>query len=324
MKIFVTGATGFIGGAIARRLKDQHTIGGLARSEQADKSLKDRGITPVRGDLLGVKADQLTGYDVVIHCAAYVEEWGTKKDFFETNVVGTRNLLEASRAAGVRRFIFISTEAAFFDGGDLINIDETIQYPKSTPYLYSASKAEAERLVLSAGTSDFATLSLRPRFVWGPGDQSVLPALIEMVEQCRFAWISNGAFKISSTHIDNLVHAVEQALELGQSGEAFFIADEGEVGIREFLGKLLETQGVHPPTRSISKTTARAAAWIIENAWKVLHIQSKPPLVRFSVDMLSANCTVNTSKAKQVLKYNPPVSREDGLARMAQPNRSAN
>ena len=318
MKILITGATGFVGRAIAEKLKSKHHVAGLARSTSSAKKLEERGIVPVIGNLLDVQTAQFFGYDVVIHCAAFVEEWGTEKDFFETNVTGTERVILAAKAGGVKRFIFIGTEAAFFDGQDLLNIDESIQYPKHLPYHYSRSKAEAERKVLAATTSEFKTLSLRPRFVWGPGDQSVLPALIAMIKRNRFAWIDHGKYQISSTYIDNLVHAVEQALPYGEGGEAFFIADEGTVQLREFLTAALQTQGIKAPSKSIPKPLARGIARAVELIWNTLNIKSNPPLTRFSTDMMSAYCTVNTEKAKKILKYSPPVSREQGLERLAQ------
>jgi len=318
MKIFVTGATGFVGGAVARKLRENHIVGGLARSEASASKLQKDQLLIERGDLLTLSSNQLRSYEAVIHCAAYVEEWGTERDFYETNVLGTQKLLSAAKLAGVQRFIFIGTEAAFFDGRDLTDIDESIEYPAHLPYPYSRTKAEAERLVLGSNNPQFQTISLRPRFVWGPGDQSVLPALIQMIQSGRFMWIDHGRFEISSTYIDNLVHAVELALKNGKGGESYFIADEGTVQLRDFLTAALKSQSVTPPEKSLPKPVARMAARIVEATWKALSLKSKPPLIRFSVDMMSANCTVNTAKAKRELQFYPPVSREEGLRRMTE------
>lgn len=268
MKILITGATGFIGGAIARKLKVQHMVAGLARSRASAKKLETEGLKVVTADLLSIESEQLRDYDIVIHCAAYVEEWGTEDDFYRTNVLGTSRILEAAKSAGVGRFIFIGTEAAFFTGHDLLNIDESIQYPLNSPYLYSKTKAQSEKMVLEANRSSFQTISLRPRFVWGPGDQSVLPTLISMVQAGKFAWIDNGNFQTSSTYIDNLVHAVEQALIYGDGGEAYFIADNGEVKLRDFLTQALHARGIEAPSKSVSKPIVRAIARLIDFIWK--------------------------------------------------------
>ncbi len=129
-------------------------------------------------------------------------------------------LLDAARTAGVRRFILIGTEAALFDGPDLRDIDETQPYPRRQRFLYSETKAEAERRVLAASDDRMTTLSVRPRLVWGPRDASVLPATAAMIAAGRFRWIDGGRPETSTTHIANLVHGVERALTHGPGGQA--------------------------------------------------------------------------------------------------------
>lgn len=317
MKVFITGASGFIGGAIAKKLREQHEVIALARSNSSAQKVASLGATPHKCDLLKIEPKHLAGFDVVVHCAAFTEEWGSERDFYDTNVLGTIQILDAAKAAGVKRFIFIGTEAAFFDGSDLVNIDESISYPSYTPYLYSRTKGEAEKRVLAANDSNFRSISIRPRLVWGPGDQSVLPILIEMVEKNRFVWIDNGKYRTSTTHIDNLVHAIEQALVFGDGGEAYFVADDGTISMKEFLSTALAAQGVEAPQRSIPKFIARSLARVVEGFWLLACLKGKPPLVRLPIDMMSAHCTLDTTKAKRDLKYTPPISREDGLQRLA-------
>ena len=117
----------------------------------------------------------LVGAEVVVHAAAFVEEWGTREQFWQGNVEGTTRMLAAAKAGGVRRFLHVGTEAALFDGHDLRDVDESAPYPARQRYLYSETKAEAERRVLAANAAGFETLSVRPRLVWGPRDTSVLP-----------------------------------------------------------------------------------------------------------------------------------------------------
>lgn len=163
----------------------------------------------------------MRGCDAVIHCAAFAEEWGSDHQFEFANVKGTENLLNAAREAKVPRFIFIGTEAALFHGQDLSNIDETYPYSENSPYPYSRTKAQAERLVLKSNSEIFCTISIRPRMVWGPGDQSILPTLLKMIKSNQFAWIGNGNFETSTTHVFNVAHAVELALTKGMGGHAY-------------------------------------------------------------------------------------------------------
>lgn len=192
MKIFVTGGSGFIGGHLIEALAKRHVVRALARSDAAAAKVVGYGAFAVRADLDTLGASDLEGCEVVVHCAARAEEWGTRAEFWTANVDGTKRVLAAAQNAKVRRLVHIGTEAALFDGHDLVDIDETEPYPKKQKYLYSETKAEAERLVLAANSAKFETLSLRPRLVWGPRDTSVLPAVLAMAKEGRFVWLDKG------------------------------------------------------------------------------------------------------------------------------------
>ncbi|MBF3355565.1 NAD(P)-dependent oxidoreductase, partial [Leptospira borgpetersenii serovar Hardjo-bovis] len=148
MKIFITGASGFVGEATTRTLSKKHTILAMPRSEKTDVVISNAGGKPGRCELNSVNQSSLQGIDVVIHSAAYVVHCDPFQDFWKINVEGTAHLLEASRKAGVTRFIFIGTEAALFYGQPMIDIDESSPYPENSPFPYSKTKAEAEKLVL--------------------------------------------------------------------------------------------------------------------------------------------------------------------------------
>ena len=317
MKIFITGASGFIGGAIAAHLVEAgHEVVALSRSEASDKKIAALGATPMRGSLGAVEAGQLSGSEIVIHSAAFVGDWGTLDDYWQANVEGTDQLLSAAKEAGVRRFIHIGTEAALFRGQHMRNIDERTPYPKSTPFYYSRTKAEAERRVFAANDpgAGFTAISIRPRLVWGPGDQTVLPNVLTMIERGAFAWIDGGRRKTSTTHIDNLVHGVLLLLEKGKGGKAYFVTDDEFVTIRDFLGRLIETQGVTPPNRSVPGFILNGAAFVAETLWRTFGLKSAPPITRFAVAIMSRDCTINIDKAKRELGYAPVISINSGLA----------
>ena len=316
MKIFITGASGFVGGHVTEALSPHHEVLAMARSEESARLVTGFGARPVKCSLGAVEASHLAGCDAIIHCAAFVEEWGTREQFWQGNVEGTSQLLAAAKEAGVKRFIHIGTEAALFDGHDLINIDETLPYPAKQRFLYSETKAEAERRVLAANSPSFATLSLRPRLVWGPRDTSVLPAVLRMHREGSWSWLSRGQALTSTTHIKNLVAAIEAALTKGRGGEAYFIADEGQRSIKEFIGALAKTQGVELPERSLPGGVARGIAEVVEGAWRLFRVKRTPPMTRFAISMMSSTVTVNTTKAKRELGYAPLISVAEGLAEM--------
>jgi len=316
MQIFITGASGFIGGAIAKALSTTYNVRGMSRSERSDKGLHAIGVKPVRCELGAVQPEHLAGCEVVIHCAAFVEQWGTREQFWKTNVDGTAQLLQAAKQAGVRRFIHVGTEAALFHGQHMRDIDETYPYPAQTPFLYPETKAAAEKLVLAANAPGFETISLRPRFVWGPGDQTILPVVKKMVEAGMYMWIDQGRVRTSTTHIDSFVHAVTLALTRGRGGEAYFITDDSISTVREFLTALLKTQGLTPPNTSIPSWLARALGRFLEGVWKLLKLKGEPPLTHFAAAMASSECTIRIDKAREELGYTPVITRQQGLAEL--------
>jgi nucleoside-diphosphate-sugar epimerase len=318
MQIFITGASGFIGGAIARSLSTSHEIRAMSRSEHSDEAIRDLGAHPVRCELGTVEPENLAGCDVLIHCAAFVKQWGTREEFWETTVDGTAQILEAAKKAGVSRFIYIGTEAVLFHGQHMHDLDETMPYPEHTPFLYPETKAAAEKLVLEANQPDFTTISIRPRFVWGPGDKTILPVIKEAIERGMYMWIDQGRAQIVTTHINNVVHAVNLALTRGRGGHAYFVTDDEPTTVREFLTALLKTQGVETTKLSIPSSLARLLGRVIETTWKILGLKSEPPLTHFAAAMASSDCTIRIDKVRAELGYNPVMNIEQGLAELAE------
>ncbi len=317
MKIFITGASGFVGGAIGKKLAAEHRIYAMARSERSAQKVRDIGLTPVMTELNKVSIADLMEAEVVIHSAAYVEAWGSKKQYWDLNVEGTRQLLEIARAAGVKRFIHISTEACLFYGQPMDDIDETYPYADDSPYPYSMTKAAAERSVLKADEPGvFETIAIRPRMVWGPGDQTILPEVVKMIDKGAFVWVNHGSALTSITHIDNLVHGVELALDKGIGGSAYFITDDEVLTLKQFLSGLLASRDIVPTDKSIPSFVLRPAAFVIEKIWRALSIKKEPPLTRFAADMMSVSCTLRIDKAQKELGYRPIISVQEGMRQL--------
>ena len=312
MHVFITGGSGFVGGHLIERLvADGHAVSAMARSRRSEGIVARFGATPVSCTLGGVRAEDLANVDVIVHCAALVDEWGAREEYVRINVDGTKQLLDAARRAGTSRFVYIGTEAALFNGADLVDIDESTPYPVQT-FLYSETKAEAERCVLAANSTSLCTLSLRPRFVWGPRDETILPVIVRMAG--RWRWIDGGRALTSTTHVANLAHAVSLALERGRGGEAYFVADRERSTLHEFLTALARTRGVELPKRSVPRPLARATAELLERIFRFASSKRPPPITRFSAAMMSATVTVRTDKAARELGYSPVVSVAEGLA----------
>ena len=313
MRVFVTGGSGFVGGHVIERLAKRHEVLALARSEASAKAVSGFGAKSVDGELGQVKADALAGVDVIVHSAAWVKSFGTREQFWAGNVEGTQQLLDVARRAGVKRFVHIGTEAALFTGQSLVDVDESRPLPTRHRYLYSETKAEAERRVRAANTADFTTLVLRPRLVWGPRDGTVVPEVRDAVNSGVFAWIGGGQQRTSTCFVHNLALAVELALTRGRGGEAYFIADDETHVTRDFVTALLGAVGVTMPDRSIPAWLARPLASFVDTSFSVLRPGRKAPMSAFGVHMLASEMTVSTRKAREELGYQPEVSFSVGL-----------
>ena len=175
---------------------------------------------------------------------------------------------------------------------------------------------EAERRVLAANAPDFATIALRPRFVWGPGDRTLVPEVKKMVERGAFVWLDGGRARTSTTHIANLVRGAVLALEKGRGGEIYFVTDGEVTDFKSFLTRLLAAEGVELPERSLPAWLVRPAAAAIEGLWRTLRLRSQPPLLRHAVDLLCCDCVLDDRKARSELGYEPVLSVEQGLAEL--------
>jgi nucleoside-diphosphate-sugar epimerase len=179
--------------------------------------------------------------------------------------------------------------------------------------LYSSTKAKAERLVLDANREGFETVVVRPRFVWGLGDTTLLPEMVEMARKGRLAWIGGGRHRTATTHVDNVVQGLVLGAEQGKPGNAYFVTDGEPVVFREFVSELLATQGVTAPTRNVPTAVARGLMGAGETAWRLLPLSGQPPLTRFAFWVSTQECTIRTDKARDELGYAPIRTIEQGL-----------
>jgi nucleoside-diphosphate-sugar epimerase len=315
---FVTGGSGFIGGRLIRRLRDDGwDVRALARSDRSADAVRALGAEAVAGDISSVDALRAgaEGCSVAFHAAAFVEEWGSRADFVRGNVLGTHNALAGAADAGVRRFVHVGTEAALLAGEPLVNVDESAPLRPDSPALYPSTKAMAEQAVRQANRpGSFETVVVRPRFVWGPGDTTILPSLSEAVKSGQFRWINGGRHRTSTTHVDNVVEGLMLGAARGVPGAAYFVTDGEPVVFRDFVTRLLATQDIEPGDREVPLFVANALAAAGEAAFR--RLPGRPPLTRMALWVSSQECTIDISRARNELGYAPVKTIDEGLAEL--------
>jgi nucleoside-diphosphate-sugar epimerase len=316
MKAFVTGGSGFIGGVLIRRLRAEGVdVRALARSDGSAAKVADAGAEPARGDLddVDAMAAGAAGCDLAFHAAAALGEWGPREYFERGNVQGTRNALAAARRAGVRRFVHVGTEAALMAGEPLVDVDETAPLRPDSKALYPATKAQAEMAVREANGADLETVVVRPRLVWGVGDTTILPGIAGAVRSGQFRWIDGGRHLTATTHVENTVEGLWLGATKGRPGESYFVTDGDPVVFREFITELVATQGLDIPDKDAPAAVARIAGPVLEGLWSLARRKNPPPITRLTYWLSAQECTIDISKARGELGYEPVKSREDGM-----------
>ncbi len=325
MRALVTGASGFLGGALARRLvrDGAYKVSVLARPTSDLHGVDDLdGVEVVYGDLGDAASLRraVTGVDVVFHSAARVDERGTRDQFWDENVRGTQRLLAAAREAGASRFVFISSPSALMDrdGGDQVDVDESVPYPRRYLNLYSETKAAAERAVLAADATNFTTCALRPRAIWGAGDRSgPIVRLLGRTAEGKLPDLSFGRDVYASLcHVDNIVDACVKAADSEKvGGKAYFVADAERTDVWKFLAEVAGRLGYAAPSRTPDPRVVAAAVAVIETVWRIPAVARRwsPPLSRYVVALMTRTATYDTGAAARDFGYRPVVDRERGL-----------
>ena len=338
--VFITGASGFIGGKIAERLLGEgRRVRVLAR--QPLPALEKLGAEIVLGDLDNSAAllRGSTGAGTVFHVAGHVGVWGPAQDFFRVNVDGTRHVIAACRAAGVSRLVYTSSPSVVYHGGDLSGVDESVPLCTQAPCAYPTSKAAAEQLVRAAHSPELATVSLRPHLVWGPGDKNVVPRVLALARRGRLKIIGPGKNRVDVTHITNVVEAhllAEQALSTchiiddkrpggGKAGgQAYFITNGEPVVLWDWINQVLRGLGRPEIQKHVALGTAYFAGGVLEALWRILPLQGEPPMTRFVAKELATDHWFDISAARRDLGYVPLLTVAAGTAELVAHYRNGN
>lgn len=316
MKIFLTGATGFLGKRLLDRLLGEgHQITCLVRNADAADQIAARGCRVVEGSLDNISSwlKWLPGHDVLIHAAAPVEIWGPWEKFEKEIAEATETLYRAASREGFKRFIYISSEAVVQNKTPLIDIDESFAYIKPNSN-YGKAKQIAEKKLIG-GVSETECIILRPTFMWGKG-MPMLDEIISKIDQKKFTWVGKGNTIIEWVHVENVVGAIICALDQGEDKGIYYITDENPKSVKEIFNLLLATRHITASRKSKSSFMVKLAAGFSEFWWKLFGLKSQPPVTRFEWSFVALPRRYNIEKAKTELNYHPVISEKMGLAEM--------
>jgi nucleoside-diphosphate-sugar epimerase len=316
-KILVTGGSGFLGARLIPRLvSDGHEVFALARSPSSDEKVRGFGATPVRGDLEAPEKLALPAVDAVVHAAAHFRLAGPRAPYFRTNVAGTRALLSAAEEAGAKTFVYVSAAAVVMDdkGSPMRDADESAPTFPNSFSAYIASKSRGEAAVLAANKPGFRTIALRPPGIWGPGD-AFSRAIPEAIGSGQFSFINRGDYPFVTCHIDNVIEAVQCALDRGPGGRAYFVHDPETMTFRSFIAMLAGRQRLSiDGIRSVPYRLAFMLGRLMEIGAAIRRSKSDPPLSRALVRMIGREFVIDDSAARRELGYVGRISRAEGLA----------
>ncbi|HVJ84252.1 MAG TPA: NAD-dependent epimerase/dehydratase family protein [Caulifigura sp.] len=318
----VTGGGGFLGRYIVEQLL---AAGVTVRiySRRRFPDLEALGVTSLVGDLRDAPAvaDACRGVDTVFHAAAVPGIWGPWSLYYETNTLGTENIIKACIAGGVARLIYTSSPSVIYDGQPHEGADESLPYPAHYSAHYPRSKALAEQAVLAANNSTgLKTIALRPHLIWGPRDNHLLPRLVERARLGKLRRVGDGTNLISMSYVENTAHAhllAARALAEGKpcAGKPYFINEPGPVNLWAWVNDLLAAAGLPPVKRRVPTAVAWTAGAILETAAKLMRSSQEPIMTRFLASQLSSSHWYRIDAARRDFGYEPLVSAEEGLRR---------
>ena len=314
---FITGATGFVGGHLTEACAARgFTVSTIARPNSDTSLLEQMRVTVHRGDLADASlvAKALGGADVVVHCAAKVGDWGPVEEYRAVNVEALRGLLEACKGKKLDRFVQMSS-LGVYAGRHHYGTDESEPLPERHMDGYTQTKVEAEKLAMEYHRAHgIPVVVLRPGFVYGPRDRTVLTRLIKLLRAGEVRYLGSGEAALNTIYVGNLVDAVLLAVEKPQAiGQIFNLTDGERVSKRRFIEAIAEGMGIEKPSRSVPLWLARILAWAMERKARRTGAAEAPRLTQARIKFLGLNLDFSIEKAKRELGYKPRVSFDKGM-----------
>ncbi|MGB6894946.1 MAG: NAD-dependent epimerase/dehydratase family protein [Dehalococcoidia bacterium] len=327
MKVLVTGAGGFIGGYLLKRLLEgQHEVRGLALDEaDAERIRRSGDVEVLFGDVRDIESLRAAarGMEVVLHAAARVTDWGPWREFEAVTVRGTENMLQAAVEAGVQRFLLFSTSAVYAEAPPgAPPLDESAPYggPRSPWGFYGRSKILAEQAALGHHREGRLGVTIvRPVSVYGPGDHTFFPRIIRFLRGPTAAWISGRDPLVPFLYVADLVEGVVAAGTSERAvGQIYNLGPDPEMRMREFVLAICDELDIRPPRLSVPYAVASTLANLSEGWARLIGAKEPPTLSRVSVFLMTQDQRFDISKARGDLDWEPKVSMAEGVRMTAQ------
>jgi len=320
----VTGASGFLGRYIVEHLI-AHGQRARALVRRTQPALEALGVECIHGDVQDLAAVERAcrGADVVFHAAAVAGIWGPWKHYYNTNVLGTKNVISGCVHAGVTRLVFTSSPSVTFAGRDQCGIDESTSCPTQWLAHYPHSKALAEQMVLEAnGQHHLLTCALRPHLIWGPRDPHLIPRLLDRARKGQLRQVGEGKNLIDAVYVENAAAAhllAACALRPGSPacGKAYFITNGEPVNCWQWINEILTLSGIARVDQRISLRAAYCIGALQEALWTVLGRTDEPQMTRFLAAQLGTSHYFTIAAARRDLGYEPQISMDEGMRRLS-------
>lgn len=320
-RVLVTGSYGFLGKyVVAEFLNNGYDVVAFGRNKQKMLDLKKQypKIKLVYGDLHNLSdcLKATKNINVVAHLGALSTVWGKRSDFIKTNVDGTKNILRACRENKVNKLVYISSPSIYAGKSDRLDIDEDDYDKDNKLNYYIESKILAEKAIKAYEDIDWTIL--RPRGLFGVGDTSIVPRLINANRKIGLPLFGGGKNYVDMTCVENVAYAVRLAAESKESSRKIYnITNDEPQEFKELLEKLFEQLGETPKYKNINLKFAISAAAVLELFYKVFHIYKEPVITKYTICTLGYSQTLNIDKAKQDLGYKPKMTLSEGIKKYA-------
>ncbi|CAN5908550.1 NAD-dependent epimerase/dehydratase family protein [soil metagenome] len=323
-KALVTGATGLLGSHIAERLIARgRPVRALVRPGSDTRFLESIGVEIVRGDLTNPDDcfQAVQGVGLLFHSAAKVGDWGAWKEFQTACMDATENLATAAQAAGVRRFVHISSTSAYgHPRGSGVPIDEShplgvgIWWPWD---YYTRSKVDCEQILWQLAEQQSLPLTiLRPSWLYGERDRTTVARLVGRLRRGGIPLIGRGDNPLSAIYAGNVADAAILAADDPNSvGEAYNITDQGRITQREFLDLFAEACGAPPAKQRLPYAPVFASGFLLEAAGRLTGRQKPPLITRYATWLMGRTLTYSTAKARQRLGWVPALGYRESIER---------